>query len=57
METTTTEGWLELVELMAPLEDEFDDKPNYSKTLRLLRMQVIASHYRGEERADKSNLM
>jgi hypothetical protein len=53
----TTERWLELVELMAPLEDEFEDKTHFRKTLRLLRMQLIASHFRGEDRADKSNLM
>ena len=61
IENMETENWLELVELMIPFEEKFssdiDISKVYSKMMRLLRLQLILSHYRGKERVDKSNMM
>jgi hypothetical protein len=61
IENMETENWLELVELMIPFEENFssdiDISKVYSKMMRLLRLQLILSHYRGKERVDKSNMM
>lgn len=60
VENMETENWLELVELMIPFESKFSTDIEfgkvYSKMMRLLRLQLILSHYRGKERLDKSNM-
>ena len=60
LQLMTTDNWLELVETMIPLEDKFaannDVAKTYLKTMRLLRMQLILSHFRGKELTDKSRM-